>query len=66
MIDLLHEDLSRVADRPYIENPDSEGRTDEELAALYEEAFKKRNQSIIVDLFQGLLKSRSVTLLTES
>lgn len=64
VIDLLHEDLSRVVDRPYIENPDSEGRTDEELAALYEEAFKKRNQSVIVDLFQGLLKSRSAPSLS--
>lgn len=63
LLDMLHEDLNRVTDKPYVELKvinrvhdltwqESDGRLDEIVA---EEAWKnhlKRNDSVIVDLFQ--------------
>lgn len=43
----------RVHDKPYIELKDSAGRPDKEVAQEAWENHRKRNQSIIVDLFQG-------------
>ena len=40
-------------DKPYIELKDSAGRPDKEVAQEAWENHRKRNQSIIVDLFQG-------------
>ncbi|OLY83986.1 putative ubiquitin carboxyl-terminal hydrolase 12 [Smittium mucronatum] len=56
-LDGLHEDLNRIYDKPYIEIPDSDGRSDSVVADEQWEIYKKRNDSIIVDLFQGQLKS---------
>jgi len=58
LLDGLHEDLNRIKQKPYVEIKDSEGRTDEEAANDAWLGYKKRNDSIIVDLFQGQLKSR--------
>jgi len=58
LLDGLHEDLNRVHDKPYIELNDSAGRPDKEVAQEAWENHRKRNQSIIVDLFQGQLKSQ--------
>eukprot|EP00795_Rhopilema_esculentum_P015115 gene15115-6296_t len=58
LLDGLHEDLNRVHDKPYIELKDSAGRPDKEVAQEAWENHRKRNQSIIVDLFQGQLKSQ--------
>ncbi len=33
LLDGLHEDLNRITDKPYIEDRDSDGRPDEEVAA---------------------------------
>lgn len=64
LLDGLHEDLNRIQKKPYIEKPDwKPGGGDKELAQLGKECwegYKKRNDSVIVDLFQGQLKSTLV------
>lgn len=64
LLDGLHEDLNRIKKKPYIEKPDwKPGGGDKELAELGRECwegYKKRNDSVIVDLFQGQLKSTLV------
>lgn len=61
LLDGLHEDLNRIQKKPYIEKPDwKDGGKEEELALFAKECwegYKKRNDSVIVDLFQGQLKS---------
>lgn len=57
LLDGLHEGLNRVHEKPYIEIQDSKGRPDKIVADEQWDAFLKRNQSIIVDLFMGQLKS---------
>ena len=57
LLDLLHEDLNRVKKKPYVEMPEQEGRPDDEQAKLYWKAFLARNQSVVVDLMYGQLKS---------
>ncbi|XP_031572210.1 ubiquitin carboxyl-terminal hydrolase 32-like [Actinia tenebrosa] len=58
LLDGLHEDLNRVHDKPYIELKDSDGRPDEIVSQEAWDNHFKRNQSIVVDLFQGQLKSQ--------
>lgn len=64
LLDGLHEDLNRILKKPYIEKPDwKPGGGNKELAELGKECwdgYKKRNDSVIVDLFQGQLKSTLV------
>ncbi|KAF9096175.1 CSN-associated deubiquitinating enzyme Ubp12 [Mortierella sp. AD031] len=60
LLDGLHEDLNRIIKKPYTEVPDSNGRPDEEVANDCWEIHKARNDSIIVDLFQGQYKSTLV------
>ncbi|XP_071919335.1 ubiquitin carboxyl-terminal hydrolase 9-like isoform X3 [Coffea arabica] len=60
LLDGLHEDLNRVKQKPYIETKDSDGRPDEEVADEYWRYHKARNDSIIVDVFQGQYKSTLV------
>jgi len=57
LLDGLHEDLNRIIQKPYMEEKDSDGRPDEEVAAEAQMYFKARNDSIIADHFQGWLKS---------
>lgn len=47
----------RVHDKPYVELKDSDGRPDEVVAKEAWENHLLRNQSIVVDLFHGQLKS---------
>jgi len=57
LLDGLHEDLNRVLDKPYVEIKESDGHADEDVSKEAWESHLKRNRSIIVDLFQGQLKS---------
>lgn len=58
LLDGLHEDLNRIIEKPYVEIPDMSDETDAECAKKLWELYGKRNDSIIVDLFQGQYKSR--------
>lgn len=63
LLDALHEDLNRVKQKPFDEIPDWNGGGEEELMRLAEtcwELYKRRNDSVIVDLFQGQYKSTLV------
>lgn len=60
LLDGLHEDLNRVKKKPYVELKEAEGRRDEVVAKEAWENYQKRNNSIIVDIFHGLLKSTLV------
>jgi ubiquitin carboxyl-terminal hydrolase 4/11/15 len=53
LLDGLHEDLNRIKEKPYIEYENGWGAQE-----AWDIGHKKRNDSIIVDLFQGQLKSR--------
>lgn len=73
MLDGLHEDLNRIKRKPYIgetctgstcitaycdiEERDSDGRTDLDIAEEQWSIHLQRNRSIVVDLLQGQLKS---------
>lgn len=65
LLDGLHEDLNRILKKPYVENPDwpDQGGGDKEmleLAKTFWDGYKKRNDSVIVDLFQGQYRSTLV------
>jgi ubiquitin carboxyl-terminal hydrolase 4/11/15 len=61
LLDGVHEDLNRIKNKPATVKPDYEGGGDEELVRLADttwEQYKSRNDSAIVDLFQGMYKSQ--------
>ncbi|XP_073841699.1 ubiquitin specific protease 32 isoform X2 [Musca autumnalis] len=58
LLDALHEDLNRVMEKPYSELKDSNGRPDKIVASEAWSQHHARNQSIIIDLFYGQLKSK--------
>lgn len=63
LLDGLHEDLNRIVKKPYIEAPDWEGGGIREMVAFAHkqwEIYKMRNDSVIVDLFQGQYRSTLV------
>ncbi|KAK5863108.1 hypothetical protein PBY51_000163 [Eleginops maclovinus] len=60
LLDGLHEDLNRIQNKPYTETVDSDGRLDEVVAEEAWQRHKMRNDSFIVDLFQGQFKSKLV------
>ncbi|KAG2179868.1 hypothetical protein INT43_003654, partial [Umbelopsis isabellina] len=60
LLDGLHEDLNRIIKKPYIELPDFDNMPDEEVASKSWAYHKARNDSVIVDLFQGQFKSRLI------
>lgn len=60
LLDMLHEDLNRVAVKRYIEAPSDEGAERMTFTQQAEEAWSRhiaRNRSVLVDLFQGQLCS---------
>jgi len=57
LLDRVHEDLNRVQVKPYTETPDRAGRSDTAVADETWELHRSRNDSQIVDLFHGQLKS---------
>lgn len=53
--------MNRISDKPYVEIPDFEDESKEnEIASHFWEHHKARNDSIIVDLFQGQFKSKLI------
>lgn len=60
LLDGLHEDLNRIIKKPYIELPDFDGMKDKEIATRSWDYHRARNDSVIVDLFQGQFKSRLI------
>ncbi|XP_061592825.1 ubiquitin carboxyl-terminal hydrolase 19 isoform X2 [Cololabis saira] len=60
LLDGLHEDLNRIQNKPYTETVDSDGRLDEVVAEEAWQRHKMRNDSFVVDLFQGQFKSKLV------
>ncbi|KIW02119.1 hypothetical protein, variant [Verruconis gallopava] len=66
LVDALHEDMNRIVKKPYIENPDSDDSRvhDEEyikeLGNIFRENYRKRNDSVIHDLFNGFYKNTMV------
>lgn len=63
LLDGLHEDLNRIIKKPYIEAPDWEGGDLKEMVMFARkqwEIYKMRNDSVIVDLFQGQYRSTLV------
>ena len=66
LLDGLQEDLNRIHKKPYIEKPDSTDEMVGNPAALQGmadqcwEIYKKRNDSVITDLFAGMYKSTLV------
>ncbi len=57
LLDGLHEDLNQIGKKPIVEQPESKGRPDRFVALESWKCHLMRNESIIVDLFEGLLKS---------
>jgi len=60
LLDGLHEDLNRVKEKPYTQAVESKGRADLVVARESWHRHLLRNQSVIVDMFQGQLRSRVV------
>ena len=58
LLDILHEDLNKVNDKPYIQEKDlSNDLTDEEIFKIKKDIYMCRNQSFIADLIYGFYKS---------
>ena len=58
VLDNLHEDLNRITNKKYMELQEKkEGETDEQASKRWWDYFKSRENSIIMDLFQGQFKS---------
>ena len=59
LLDYLHEDLNRIDKKPYIQlEEQKENETDKEASERFWNSHKKREDSIIVDLFHGQFKSK--------
>jgi hypothetical protein len=54
---IQHEDLNRILEKPYIEDPDLDGTNDEQDAINAWKNYLRRDKSPIVDIFQGQLKN---------
>lgn len=66
LLDALHEDLNRIQDKPYCEKPELKDEDVKNPSAIVDlakqcwELHKKRNDSVIVDLFTGMYQSTLV------
>jgi hypothetical protein len=58
VLDGIHEDLNRVKQKPYVENVVGDGADDRSVAEEAWRRYKLRNDSFVVDTFQGQLRSR--------
>ena len=52
LLDGLHEDLNRILDKPYLEDKETPGRSDAQMATEAWASYRKRNDSVIVDHLQ--------------
>ncbi|GAX17834.1 ubiquitin carboxyl-terminal hydrolase 8 [Fistulifera solaris] len=57
LLDGIHEDLNRIKKKPYIEDKDCDGTNDEQDAIEAWKNYLCRDKSLIVDIFQGQLRS---------
>ena len=58
LLDGLHEDLNRVVGKkPYVEEVECDGRPEDEVSREAWKGYLMRNKSIMVDIFQGQLRS---------
>jgi ubiquitin carboxyl-terminal hydrolase 8 len=57
LLDGIHEDLNRIKKKPYIEDRDCDGRTDEQDAIEAWKNYLRRDKSLVVDIFQGQLRN---------
>lgn len=57
LLDGLSEDLNLVHEKPYTEQPDSDGRPDNVLADIWWENHRKRDLSVVQSIFTGQFKS---------
>ncbi|VFQ79687.1 unnamed protein product [Cuscuta campestris] len=60
LLDGLHEDINRVKHKPYIEAKEENGRPDQEVADEHWQNHLSRNDSIIINLWQGQYRSKLV------
>lgn len=60
LMDGIHEDLNRCMTKPIVEAIDGTGMTDEQVATESWRRYKTRNDSAIVDLFHGQLRSELI------
>nr|CAB3267547.1 ZF(MYND)-3 zinc finger protein [Phallusia mammillata] len=58
LLDIIHEDVNRVVEKPYSEGKEDDDRPDHVVAEESWKLHKSRNDSFIVDLFHGLFKSK--------
>jgi ubiquitin carboxyl-terminal hydrolase 8 len=56
LLDGIHEDLNRIQRKPYVEDPDFDGTSDERDAATAWRNYLQRDKSLVVDVFQGQSK----------
>ena len=61
LLDCLHEDLNRITKKPYIELEEQKGNEDDYSASKrWWDSYRKREDSIIIDLFHGQFKSKII------
>ena len=58
LLDGLHEDLNQIRQKPVTKAVESNGRPDAVVAQEAWDTYRLRNKSVIVDYFQGQLKSK--------
>ncbi len=58
LLDGIHEDLNRIEKKPYIEDRDCDGTNDEQDAIEAWKNYLRRDKSLIVDIFQGQMRSK--------
>jgi hypothetical protein len=60
VLDFVHEDLNRILDKPIVDEVYGDGTNDPETAERFWSGYVSRNDSLVIDLFHGLYRSRLV------
>jgi len=63
LLDSLHEDLNRVKDKPFVEDVEGWGMNDNTVALESWRKHLSRNDSVIIDSYQGMHRSHLICLL---